>query len=338
MGLIILIVVVFDISEKIDDFIDAGLPVTKAFSYFILKIPFILTQITPVGILLSVLVVFGLMAKNNEMVALKSSGISVYYLLVPVLLMGFLVSVFLFVVSEVVVPITMEQANQIWRVQVRQETAMTSKEKNIWIKGKRRISHIKYYDQATERAHVNPYDDGHLKVIAALTLSLSPESSFTPTDSVDDFVAVTNLVKFSFYRESKDGSRLDVNPPKGIYDVMWTCYSKYETELLQPDIIIGVGNDVTAALRRGLRQDGKDDILIKVPFPGRLNLNSRWVPRGRRLIKVEHYNPELDKASIRTVLRGTPDREGPIHRAIETDWYYFREVRKCLMEKVPNIT
>ncbi len=82
-----------------------------------------------------------------------------------------------------------------------------------------------FYDQVTPRVYVNPYDDGHLKVIAALTLSLSPENSFKPTDNVDDFVAVTNLVKFSFYRESKDGSRLDANPPKGIYDVMWTCYS-----------------------------------------------------------------------------------------------------------------
>jgi lipopolysaccharide export system permease protein len=139
-----------DFFEKIDDFIEAGLPVVKAFSYFFLKIPFIVTQITPVGILLSVLVVFGIMAKNNEMVALKSSGISVYYLLVPVFFMGFLASVFLFAVSEVVVPITMDQANYIWRVEVRQETAMTSKEKNIWIKGNRRISHIKYYDRATE--------------------------------------------------------------------------------------------------------------------------------------------------------------------------------------------
>ena len=123
-----------------------------------------------------------------------------------------------------------------------------------------------YYDQATPSVYVNPYDDGHLKVIAALTLSLSPESSFIPTDSIDDCVAVTNLVKFSFYRESKDGSRLDVNPPKGIYDVMWTCYSKYETELLQPDIIISVGNDVMSALRRGLKQTGKDDSLINCLF------------------------------------------------------------------------
>ncbi len=139
-----------DFFEKIDDFIDADLSVGKAFFYFFLKIPFIVTQITPVGILLSVLVVFGLMAKNNEMVALKSSGISVYYLLVPVFVMGALGSVLLFAVSEIVVPITMDRANYIWRVEVRQETAMTLKEKNIWIKGNRRISHIKYYDKTTK--------------------------------------------------------------------------------------------------------------------------------------------------------------------------------------------
>lgn len=139
-----------DFFEKIDDFIDAGLPISKAFSYFLLKIPLIVTQITPVGILLSVLVVFGLMAKNNEMVALKSSGISVYYMLVPVFFMGLVVSVLLFTLSETVVPVTMDRANQIWRVEVRQETAMTSQEKNIWIKGKRRISHITFYDQASE--------------------------------------------------------------------------------------------------------------------------------------------------------------------------------------------
>ena len=191
-----------------------------------------------------------------------------------------------------------------------------------------------YYDQATPHVHVNPYDDGHLKVIAALTLSLSPESSFTPTDSIDDVVAVTNLVKFSFYRESKDGSRLDVNPPKGIYDVMWTCYSKYETEFLQPDIIIGVGNDVTAALRRGLRQDGKDDILIKVPFPGRLNLNSRWVPEGKRLIRMESHDPEPDRMNLRILLQGTPDRKGLISKTIQVDWYYFREMKKYIAEKV----
>ena len=195
-----------------------------------------------------------------------------------------------------------------------------------------------YYDQATPHVHVNPYDNGYLKVIAALTLSLYPRNSFKPTDNIDDLVTITNLVKFSFYRESKGGSRLDTNPPQDIYDVMWKCYSEYEIELLQPDIIIGVGNDVAAALEKGLRQGDKSGILIKVPFPGRLNLNSRWVPEGRRLIRIEHYDPEPDKAGVRSLLKGTLDRKGLIRQAIETDWYYFRETRKYLTKKVTKIT
>lgn len=185
-----------------------------------------------------------------------------------------------------------------------------------------------YYDQATPHIQINPYDDGHLKVIAALALSSYPGTSFEPTYSVDDLVAVTNLVKFSFYREGKDGSQLDANPPQGIYDIMWKCYSKYEVELLQPDIIIGVGNEVTSALKRGLEQDGKHNILVKIPFPGRLNLNSRWVPEGKLLIRTKNYDPEPDKTNLRILLQGTPDRKGLIRRAIEIDWYYFKEMRK----------
>ena len=191
-----------------------------------------------------------------------------------------------------------------------------------------------YYDQATPHVHVNPYDDGHLKVIAALTLTSYPRTSFEPTYSVDDLVAVTNLVKFSFYQEGKDGSHLDANPPQGIYGIMWKCYSKYEIELLQPDIIIGVGNEVSSALKRGLEQDGKHNILVKIPFPGRLNLNSRWVPEGKLLIRTKDYDPKPDKTNLRILLQGTPDRKGLIRRAIEIDWYYFKEMRKRFARKL----
>ena len=50
---------------------EAGLPFSKAFIFFFFNIPFIISQITPIGILLAVLVVFGLMSKNNEIIALK---------------------------------------------------------------------------------------------------------------------------------------------------------------------------------------------------------------------------------------------------------------------------
>ena len=139
-----------DFIEKIDDFMETQLPVGKVVSFFIFKSPLIVAQITPVGILLAVLVVFGLMSKNNEITALRSSGISIYYLLKPTLTIGVSASILLFGLSEVIVPLTMGKANYIWLQEVRKEAAVTSRSHNIWIKGQRRITNIKYYDPADQ--------------------------------------------------------------------------------------------------------------------------------------------------------------------------------------------
>ena len=60
-----------DFFENADKFINAGLSVSRILLFFQLKIPLIIAQITPVGILLAVLIAFGMMNKNNEIVALK---------------------------------------------------------------------------------------------------------------------------------------------------------------------------------------------------------------------------------------------------------------------------
>ncbi len=146
LAMVIGIYVAVDFFEKIDDFIEVGLPLTRAAAYFLLKIPFILAQIIPVGVLLSTLVCFGLMNKNNEWIALKGGGISVGAFVWPVVLTGFGFSVLLFLISEVAIPMSMAKANHIWRVEVRRESAMTSREKNIWIKSNRHITHIRYYN------------------------------------------------------------------------------------------------------------------------------------------------------------------------------------------------
>ena len=94
-----------DFFENIDKFMDAGLPISRIIEFLKLKLPLIIAQITPVGILLAVLITFGLMNKNNEIIALKSGGLSVYHFLRPILSLGILFSVFLFYLSEIVVPI-----------------------------------------------------------------------------------------------------------------------------------------------------------------------------------------------------------------------------------------
>lgn len=135
-----------DFFERVDDFIEAGIPFSKMTFFFALKIPFIVAQIIPICILMSVLIVFSLMARSNEIVALKSSGIRIYYLLKPVFIMGCILGVLLFILSDVIVPITMAKSNQIWFKDVRKESAIITKEKNIWLKGNRSITHVKYFN------------------------------------------------------------------------------------------------------------------------------------------------------------------------------------------------
>ena len=147
---IICIFLAVDFFEKIDNFMEAGLPFSRAISFFLFRIPFIIAQIAPICILLAVLIVFGLMSKNNEIVALKSSGVSVYFFLKPVLSIGLLLSVLLFLLSDILVPMTINKANTIWLKEVKRKSAVISKEKNIWIKDNRSIFNIKYYNPSNK--------------------------------------------------------------------------------------------------------------------------------------------------------------------------------------------
>lgn len=144
--LVIGVYLAVDFIEKIDDFIEAGVPFARAFYYFLYKTPLIVAQITPVGILLATLIVFGLMSRHNEIVALKSSGVGIHYLLKPAVSVGLLASVALFGLSEIVVPLTMDKANRIWLQEVKKEKVVASREKNIWIKGERSVTNIAYFN------------------------------------------------------------------------------------------------------------------------------------------------------------------------------------------------
>ena len=142
--------VIVEFFNKADNFLEAGLSIARLIRYLQLKLPQIIVQITPIGILLAVLVAFGLMNKHNEIIALKSSGVSIYFLLRAVLAIAVLLGVVLFFLSEIVVPITISKANLIWLIEVKKKAALATRQKNIWIKGNRAIYFIKYFNSKTQ--------------------------------------------------------------------------------------------------------------------------------------------------------------------------------------------
>ena len=153
LGIIIITVIgiflAIDFFEKIDDFIDADVSFQRAALFFLLRIPFVLSQLFPLAIFLAALITLGLMNKHNELLAMRGGGVSMTFFLRTLLSLGILFSLILFIISDILVPISSSRANQIYAREVKKEAAITSREKNIWLKGNRSISHIKYYNPST---------------------------------------------------------------------------------------------------------------------------------------------------------------------------------------------
>ncbi len=150
-----------DFIEKVDNFLEAGVPVSRAFLYLAYKLPLIVVQMTPLGVLLAVLITFGLMGKNNELVALRSGGISLASLAGPIFRCGVGATVFMILLAEVAAPMMTDRANRIWLQEVRKENITTTGQKDIWLKGDQEIIHISLYDPETAVAKgitVNRFD------------------------------------------------------------------------------------------------------------------------------------------------------------------------------------
>jgi lipopolysaccharide export system permease protein len=156
------IYVAIDFIEKIDNFMEAGVPASRCMVYLLFKLPFIIVQIAPVGFLLSILVALGLMSRNHEVIALKSCGIGKYRLLKPTMTLGLFFCGALFLIAEMLVPVFMVNANQIWLQEVRKKNIYASKTNDIWMRAARQIIHIKQYAPEEKRVTgitIHTFDD-----------------------------------------------------------------------------------------------------------------------------------------------------------------------------------
>jgi lipopolysaccharide export system permease protein len=87
------IYVTVDVFEEIDNFVDHEAKVRDIFFYYLYSIPFILTYILPVSLLLGAVFSMGVMARRNELTALIASGVSLIRVSAPVLVTAILISI-----------------------------------------------------------------------------------------------------------------------------------------------------------------------------------------------------------------------------------------------------
>ena len=144
---------IVDFFQRLDNFISVDLQTSKIIAYFLFNVPVVIAQVLPICLLLSVIVALGIMNKHNEIVALQSSGVGFFFILRPVLRLGLLITVIVFLLTEVLVPITVPISNRIWMEDIKKKNIVTTREKNIWIKGNRSITHINHYNPIEEKIY-----------------------------------------------------------------------------------------------------------------------------------------------------------------------------------------
>jgi len=96
-------------------------------NYLFFLTPFIINYMTPMAILVSVMVTFGLLEKSSQIVVLKASGISIYRLAAPAMLCSVLLSGAVFLNQDYILPFTnRRQDNLLHLIRSGQEPPQTS--------------------------------------------------------------------------------------------------------------------------------------------------------------------------------------------------------------------
>lgn len=108
VGIFIVVIVVFDVSEKLDDFLKYKAPMSKVFlEYYALgSIPFFLNMLTPLINFIAVIFFTSKMADQTEIVPILSGGVSFNRFLRPYMISAGIIFVFTFVSNIWIIPYT----------------------------------------------------------------------------------------------------------------------------------------------------------------------------------------------------------------------------------------
>lgn len=105
IALIVVIAVVFDVSEKLDDFFDAKVSFSQiAFDYYLNFIPYFINLFSPLFIFISVIFFTAQMASRTEIIAILNAGVSFRRFMMPYIFCSALLALFSFFLGSYIIP------------------------------------------------------------------------------------------------------------------------------------------------------------------------------------------------------------------------------------------
>lgn len=96
----LILYITYDLSINLDEFLKSEVSIGLLWRFYLLKIPIILVNSTPLAILLALLYSLGNMNRHHEIIAMRACGIHIDRILLPFLVMGFILACFIFVMND----------------------------------------------------------------------------------------------------------------------------------------------------------------------------------------------------------------------------------------------
>jgi LPS export ABC transporter permease LptF/LPS export ABC transporter permease LptG len=146
MAVFIFLFEAFTFFELLDDIARHRVPFFVVVNYFRYLTPYLVYQLAPLGALMAVLVTLGVMSKNNEIVACKATGISLYRLAVPLLLAGIALAVCMIILDDTYLPYANQRQDALHN-QIKGRPPQTYKQPERWIFGENaKIYNYDFFD------------------------------------------------------------------------------------------------------------------------------------------------------------------------------------------------
>ncbi len=193
----IFLYIISDILGRLDEILKNHVNYIHIFRYYFTFFPIIFTQTSPVAILLATIYVFGKLNRDNELVAIRSSGLSLWQICLPVIILGTVLSIAIFYVNEKFVPYANAQAEKL-KSQI-EETGNASLKEEV-------IRNLTFYGLGNRLFFVNSFDPARNIMKGITILEHDQEQNLTAKivaaegEFKNGFWAFYEYTKFSFDR------------------------------------------------------------------------------------------------------------------------------------------
>jgi lipopolysaccharide export system permease protein len=141
---------IVDLFDRAGAFFDAGAPLSTVIRYFVYKIPLSISRIIGFATLFSTLFSLSMLARTQEITAMRASGISIQRITLPLIILSFGICGATFFLNESLVPAFSHRADTIYKTEIRNKKQQSLfGTQDIWLRDDGSFINIDHFDTVT---------------------------------------------------------------------------------------------------------------------------------------------------------------------------------------------